>query len=87
AAKDVTTARQAYEVRCGTLAGEAAFLRAIVIERPVPGIPKCSLPGDEKTREIAAHLRIQEDVWRLPDWAVGIMTGEEPARVNERAGR
>jgi len=32
-----------------------------VIERPVPGIPKSSLPGDEKTREIAVHLRIQED--------------------------
>jgi len=69
-----------------TLAGEAAFLRTVVIERPVPGIPKSSLPGDEKTREIAVHLRIQEDVWRLPDWAVGVMTGEEPARVNERAG-
>src|SRR5712671_6353666 len=87
AARDVTAARQAYEVRCRTLAGEAAFLRTVVIERPVPGIPKSSLPGDEKTREIAVHLRIQEDVWRLPDWAVGVMTGEEPARVNERAGR
>ncbi len=87
AARDVTTARQTYEVSCRTLAGEAAFLRTVVIDRPVPGIPKCSLPGDEKTREIAAHLRIQDDVWRLPDWAVGVMTGEEPARVNERAGR
>lgn len=87
AARDVTTARQMYEVSCRTLAGEAAFLRTVVIERPVPGIPKCSLPGDEKTREIAAHLRMQEDVWRLPDWAVGAMTGEEAARVNERAAR
>jgi hypothetical protein len=87
AARDVTSARQTYEVRCRTLAGEAAFLHTVVIERPVPGIPKCSLPGDEKTREIAAHLRMQDDVWRLPDWAVGMMTGEEPARVNERAGR
>lgn len=87
AARDVTSARQTYEVRCRTLAGEADFLRTVVIERPVPGIPKCLLSGDEKTREIAAHLRIQDDVWRLPDWAVGVMTGEEPARVNERAGR
>jgi hypothetical protein len=87
AARDVTAARQMYEDRCRTLAGETAFLKAVVIERPVPGIPKCSLPSDEKTGEIAAHLLIQEDVWRLPDRAVGIMTGEEPARVNERANR
>ena len=87
AARDVTAARQTYEVRCRTLAGEAAFLQTVVIERPVPGIPKSSLPGDEKTRQIAAHLRMQEDVWRVPDWAVGVMTGEELARVNERAGR
>lgn len=87
AARDVTTARQTYELSCRTLAGEAAFLRTVVIERPVPGIPKCSLPSDEKTREIAAQLRMQEDVWRIPDWAIGTMTGEEPARVNERAAR
>ncbi|MBV5268787.1 MAG: hypothetical protein JZU55_01270, partial [Afipia sp.] len=87
AARDVAATRQTYEIRCRTLAGEAAFLRTVVIERPVPGIPKCSLPSDEKTREIAVHLRIQDDVWRLPDWAVGAVTGEEPARVNERAGR
>lgn len=87
AASDVSAARQTYEVRCRTLAGEAAFLRTVVIERPVPGIPKSSLPVDEKTREISEHLRIQEDLWRLPDWAIGAVTGEEPARVNERASR
>ncbi|MDA9420986.1 hypothetical protein [Bradyrhizobium sp. CCBAU 53380] len=87
AASDVTAARQTYEVRCRTLAGEAAFLRTIVVERPVPGVPKSSLPGDGKTKEIAAHLKIQEDIWRLPDAGIGAMTGEEPARVNERASR
>ncbi|GKQ53567.1 hypothetical protein [Bradyrhizobium sp. Ce-3] len=87
AASDVTAARRTYEVRCRTLAGEATFLRTLVIERPVPGVPKCSLPGDEKTREVAAYLKIQENIWRLPDAAIGAMTGEEPARVNERASR
>lgn len=87
AASDVTAARQTYEVRCKTLAGEAAFLRTVVLEQPVPGVPKSSLPGDERTKAIAAQLKIQEDIWRLPDVAIGAMTGEEPARVNERASR
>src|SRR5216684_8265869 len=85
AARDVAASRQAYEDRCRTLAGEAGFLRTVVIERPVPGIPRSTLPKDERTKEIAAHLRIQEDVWHLPDWVLGKITGEEPARLNERA--
>jgi hypothetical protein len=87
AARDVATSRQAYEDRCRTLAGEAAFLKTVVLERPVPGIPLSKLPQDDRTREIAAHLRIQEDVWYLPDWVLGKITGEEPARLNERAAR
>lgn len=87
AAGDVTEARQIYAIRCRTLAGEAAFLRSVVIGRPVPGIPKSSLPADEKVRLISEHLKIQDDTWYLPDRAIGIMTGEEPARVNERASR
>ena len=87
AARDVATSRQAYEDRCRTLAGEAGFLKTVVLDRPVPGIPRSVLPKDERTKEIAAHLRIQEDLWRLPDWVLGKITGEEPARLNERATR
>jgi hypothetical protein len=87
AARDVATSRQAYEDRCRTLAGEAGFLRTVVLERPVPGIPLSTLPKDERTKEIAAHLRIQEDVWHLPDWVLGKITGEESARLNERGTR
>jgi hypothetical protein len=87
AARDATALREAYETKCQTLAGEAAFLRGLVVERPIPGIPKSSLPPDEKTSDIAAHLKIQDDLWRLPDWAIGNITGEELSRVNERASR
>lgn len=87
AARETADARGNYQAQCQKLAGDGAFLKKIVVEHPMPGIPASALPEHPQTAAIACHLRLQNDQWLLPDWAISVMTGEETSRVNERASR
>jgi hypothetical protein len=87
AARRLADARGQYETECKSLAGEAAFLASIVVERPVPGVPRSAMPQDAMAGAVAARLLLQDGAWLLPADAIGEITAEEEARLNERASK
>lgn len=87
AGRRMTDARNDYQTQCRTLSNEAAFLKRIVVDYPVPGIPSAKLPENPETAIVARELKLQADAWILPDWTIASITGEDPSRINERANR
>lgn len=66
------------------LATELAFLKDIVADRPIPGLPS---PLPEDLPPVARYLVTCDGVPFLPDRGFEVFTGEEPKRINERALR
>ncbi len=73
-----------FKVAAESFASEITALHTVVIDKPIPGIPR--KPSSD-VPEIANYLVLHDGVPLLPDRAFEIFTGEEAKRVNERATR
>lgn len=63
---------------------EYAALKTLVVDDPVPGIPR--MPPDDAPR-LACSMVMQRGKWFLPDRAFELLTGEKPSALNQRAMR
>lgn len=92
---DLTEAKargDAYREEQGDLArmvgqsrAEAAFLRQIVDEAPIPGIPRPHPSLGSQTATVADQLVVVDgQVW-VPDYLLGAILGMEPSRINRDA--
>lgn len=63
---------------------EYAALKELVVDDPVPGIPR--MPSDDAPR-LARSMVMQRGKWLLPDRAFEFLTGEKPSALNQRAMR
>lgn len=63
---------------------EYAVLKTLVVDDPVPGIPR--MPPDDAPR-LARSMVMQRGKWFLPDRAFELLTGEKPSPINQRAIR
>lgn len=78
------TAKNRWDARRDELSVELAVLKNVVVDQPLPGVPR---PPASELPDFAKHLVLQDDQWFLPDRALRVFTGEEPSKVNERAER
>lgn len=67
---------------------DIAVLDDLVRQRPIPGVPRSTLPGG-KLGEVASHLVVPpgESAPRITDTGLALLFGKEPRVVNQAAGR
>lgn len=66
------------------LALEIAALKHVLVDDPIPGVPR--IPG-ETDPKLAGPMVMQDGIWYFPDRAMAEFTGEEPGNVNRRGDR
>lgn len=67
---------------------EIASLKNILVDDPMPGVPR--RPPDALPSMANMLVLLEQDgnhTWHLPDRALAVFTGEDAAKVNERANR
>lgn len=75
-------AKQAYDHHRKEFSIELAVLRNVVIDEPIPGVPRTP---PESMPEIAKSMVMQNGQWFLPDRVMAEFTSEPPSEVNRRA--
>lgn len=78
----LAAARQEYQKHQRLLSIELAVLTDVVVDNPIPGIPKTPPEG---IPEIAKSMVMQEGKWYLPDRVMAEFSGEPASDVNRRA--
>lgn len=82
AANTLRDAESEYNVHRGAFYLEMAALKNVLIDDPVPGVPRVP----EETAPKLAHTMVMQDgTWFLLDRVIGEFTGEPPSEVNRRA--
>lgn len=74
-------AKRGYDEHRQTLSVEYAALKYVLIDEPIPGMPR--IP--DESLPLARSMVLQEGTWFLPDRAMAEFTGEPPSEVNRRA--
>lgn len=74
--------KQAYDQHRKEFSIELAVLRNVVIDEPIPGVPKTP---PESIPDIAKSMVMQDGKWFLPDRVIAEFTGESTSAVNQRA--
>lgn len=80
----VVEAKRDVDAKLDVFSLEYAALKALVIDDPVPGIPRTP-PEDAPL--LARSMVMQKGKWFLPDRAFERITGEKPSALNQRAIR
>lgn len=77
-----------FDQHCALYAQEIASLKDILVTNPIAGVP-CHPPESLHTIVNMLVLLDQDGkhTWHLPDRAIAMFTGEDAAKVNERAER
>jgi hypothetical protein len=74
-------AKRGYDAHRQTLSVEFATLKHVLIDQPIPGIPR--IP--DESMPIARAMVLQDGQWFLPDRVMAKFTGESASDVNRRA--
>jgi hypothetical protein len=82
ASAEMKAAKQSYEEHRKGFSLEAAVLRNVVVDDPIPGVPRTP---PESVPVIARAMVMQDGKWFLPDRLMAEFTGEQSCAVNQRA--
>lgn len=66
---------------------ETRWLRSIVLEQPLPGVPQPVSNRGKQTRFVADRLVVDGAEWLVPDSLLAELLDEEPKEMNRRADR
>ena len=75
-------AKQAYDQHLGAFSVEMAVLKDVVVDAPIPGIPRTP---PETIPKIARSMVMKDGQWFLSDRVMAEFTGEQTSAVNQRA--
>jgi len=75
-------AKQAYDQHLGAFSVEMAVLKDVVVDAPIPGIPRTP---PETIPKISRSMVMKDGQWFLSDRVMAEFTGEQTSAVNQRA--
>ena len=74
--------KEAYDLHRKDFSLELAVLKNVVVDAPIPGIPKVP---PQSVPDMARLMVMQDGQWYLPDRVIAEFTGEPASEVNRRA--